>query len=172
MKKYFILGGIIVITGIVINYSLGGFKAVEPGLISKDVTILYGFNYKGSYSSDSLSTQISNLRKLLNNTERLGTLTIVNYVQSDLEKRGMVRQFIGIEWEKKLGPFEQSLDSLIIRPYNGVQFKLPIRPLVMPSPEKLKRLAKDFAESMASGLDTYTIEQYKEQYLIINFPFK
>lgn len=172
MRKYLYLGGIIVLAGIVINYSLGGFKSIEPALISTQGTIIYGSLYEGSHDSDSLNNQISYFRKLLTESRVPGTLTIVNYIQPGLEKRGMIRQFVGIEWENNIDNNNQPLDSLIIEPYNGFQFRIPIKPLVMPSPEKLKRLALEAAESMDGELQAYSIEQYKDRLLIINFALK
>ena len=172
MKKYLIIGGIIVLAGIVINYSLGGFKNVEPQLISTHDTIIYGLLYQGGHSSDSLNHQIAHYRKILSESNQPGILTIVNYVQSNLEKRGMVKQFIGIEWEKNVNSSNKPLDSLIIKSYNGFQFRIPIQPLVMPSPEKLKQLASEAAELMEGELQAYSIEQYKDRFLIINFPLK
>ena len=122
------------LAGIVINYSLGGFKNVEPQLISTHDTIIYGLLYEGGHSSDSLNNQVAHYRKILSESNQPGTLTIVNYAQLNLEKRGMVKQFIGIEWENNISPSNKPLDSLKIKSYNGFQFRIPIKPLVMPSP--------------------------------------
>lgn len=172
MRKYLIFGGIIVLAGIVINYTLGGFKQIEPQLISTHDTIIYGLLYEGGHASDSLNEQISNYRKILNESNQPGTLTIVNYIQSNLEKRGMVKQFIGIEWGNNVNHLNNPLDSLNIKSYNGFQFRIPIKPLVMPSPEKLQRLANEAAELMDGELQGYSIEQYEDRLLIINFPLK
>ena len=64
------------------------------------------------------------------------------------------------------------LESLTIDGYNGLQFRIPIRPLVMPSPEKLKKLAAEAASEMEGILMDFSIEQYKDQVLINNFPLK
>ena len=160
------------LAGIVINFALGGFKTIEPALISTQGTTIYGSLYEGGHSSDLLNTLISDYRKILKESNRAGVLTIVNYVQENLEKRGMVKQFIGIEWEPSISKSMPAMDSFNISPYNGFQFRIPIKPLVMPSPEKLKRLANEAAELMDGELQGYSIEQYKEQLLIINFPLK
>jgi hypothetical protein len=172
MKKYLVFGAIIIIAGVVINYSLGGFKPIEPGLISSNGVTLYGWHYEGSYSSDSINNQIETLRNIINDADREGVLTIVNYIDPDLEKRGVVQQFIGIEWIIKNDSNNNDLDSLIIQPYNGIQFNVPIKPLVMPSPEKLKNLAFEAAKEMNTELLNFSIEQYKGRSLILNFPLK
>jgi hypothetical protein len=172
LKKYFILGGLIVLAGVVINYSLGGFEPVKPELISNRQTVIYGWPYEGSYSSDSLTNQIAALRKIIKENDHIGTLTIINYQQPKLEQRGMVKQFVGIEWENsKVNP-PSGMDSLIIEAYNGFHFRIPIKPLVMPSPEKLKHLAAEAAQSMDGELQDFSIEQYQNNFLITNFPLK
>lgn len=172
MKKYLILGGIIIFAGVVINYSLGGFKPVEPELISSNGITLYGWTYEGSHSSDSLGNQIETLRNIIDNSDQQGILTIVNYIRPELEKRGVVKQFIGIEWLETKPANLNNIDSLIIEPYNGIQFVIPIKPLVMPSPEKLKSLALESAKAMDTELINLSIEQYKDKSLILNFPLK
>jgi len=172
LKKYFFLGALVVLAGIVINYSLGGFKKIEPELISTHRTVIYGSLYEGGHSSDSLTNLIAHFHKILADSGQTGTLTIVNYMQEKLEERGMVKQFVGIEWEENANNPKMSLDSILISPYNGFQFRLPIKPLVMPSPEKLKKLAKEAALLMDGELQGYSIEQYQNRMLIINFPLK
>lgn len=172
MKKYLVFGAIIIIAGVVINFSLGGFKPIESGLISSNGVTLYGWHYEGSYSSETIDKHIETLRDILKNTDKEGVLTIVNYIKPDLEKRGIVQQFIGIEWINKSGPNSNGLDSLVIQPYNGIQFNVPIKPLVMPSPVKLKSLAIEAAIEMDTELLNYSIEQYKDKSLILNFPLK
>ncbi|RLD23558.1 MAG: hypothetical protein DRI71_05040 [Bacteroidetes bacterium] len=172
MKKYLVLGGIIILAGVVINYSLGGFKPIEPGLISSNGITLYGWTYEGSHSSDALDSQIEALRSIIKDSDQQGILTVVNYIQPQLEKRGVVKQFIGIEWVEGNNAVPDNLDSLVIEPYNGIQFVIPIKPLVMPSPEKLKALALESAMKMDTELSDISIEQYKDKSLVLNFPLK
>jgi len=172
VKKYFVIGGIILLFAVVINYSLGGFKPIKGQLISTKQTTLYGHFYEGSHSSDSLVSQVNHLRRLINKHNINGTLTIVNYIQPEFEKRGMVKQFIGIESTSFVLSKNLSLDSLILKAYNGIQFKIPIKPLVMPSPEKLKKLALQAAIDMDSELAGFSIEYYADNLLITNYPLK
>lgn len=155
---------------VVINYTLGGFKEIQPGLVTTGKTVIYGKEYQGSYNSEVLDELLAELRGEIAESSSAGQLTIVNYHQDDLEKRGMVKQFVGIVWsdsQKILG-----YDSLVIEEYNGAQFRIPVKPLVMPSPEKLKSLAEEMAENMTASLAGYSIEQYQDKTLVINFPFK
>ncbi len=172
MRKYLILGGIIVITGIVINFTLGGFEPIEPVLVSARETQLYGWPYEGYHASDSLDRQVERLREILGASNRPGTLTIVNYLQPDLEKRGVVKQFVGIAWDTAPEQNPLGLDTLTIPAYNGFQFSITLKPLVMPSPEKLKRMAREAAKTMEGQLQDISIEQYKDQTLVVNFPLK
>lgn len=172
MRKYLVIGALVVLAGIVINYSLGGFKQIEPELISTHSTVIYGSLYEGGHSSDSLTNLIAHYHEILAGSGQPGILTIVNYIQEKLEKRGVVKQFVGIEWETKPQSLGPPYDVLDIDPYNGFQFRIPIKPLVMPSPEKLKQLAIDAAKLMDGELQGYSLEQYKDGFLIINFPLK
>lgn len=169
MKKYILFAIIIALAGLIINYSLGGFKPVEPGLISVDATTIYGRWYEGRYNSETLDELLGELRAKIAESNIPGQITIVNYLQPELEKRGTVKQFVGIIWQAK--PAEITYDSLILEAYNGAQFSIPVRPLVMPSPEKLKRLAESMAADTGTLLAGYSIEQYQDKTLVINFPF-
>ena len=171
MKKFFLIGGLVVFGAIIINYTLGGFKPLEPALISSQSLTLYGQHYEGRYNSEALDELIGDLRRRIDESESEASLIIVNYNQEELEKRGVVKQFVGISWKEL--PLERiNLDSITLQQYNGVQFTVPIKPLVMPSPEKLKKEAEAMAQSMNTELRGISIEQYQDNNLIINYPFK
>lgn len=172
MKKFLLVGAIVLFAAVVINYSLGGFDAIEPSLISTSETVLYGYPYEGSHSSDNLNKKVESLRNIISISGIEGTLTIVNYTQSEYEKRGLVKQFVGIEWVGTQENTNTLLDTLIIPAYNGLQFRIPIKPLVMPSPVKLLKLAQEAATDMDGELADFTIEQYSDKFLITNFPLK
>ena len=170
MKKFFAIAAVILIAAFVINYSLGGFDSVKPGLISTTDVTYFGSYYEGRYNSDTLEEIIASLRSKIEK-EGSGVLTIINYQEEDLEKRGIVKQFVGIEWPVQ-APKNHGLDSLYITAYNGVQFRVPIRPLVMPSPKKLIDMATEMATEMNTVVQGISIEQYQQGKLIINFPMK
>lgn len=170
MKKFLILAAIVAIAAVIINYTLGGFEPVSPELISNDKQVVYGRAYEGSYSSETLDYLINELRQVLANYNNEGQLVIINYIEPELEKRGTVKQFVGIIWDRQ--PQNNDYDSLLIEAYNGVQFAVRVKPLVMPSPEKLQAMAEDFAKNMESSLAGYSIEQYHDGTLIINYPFE
>lgn len=170
MRKYLLFALLIAVAALVINYSLGGFKPIEPGLITTQKVTVYGRIYEGRYNSEALDELISELQTQLASSNKQGQLTIINYLQPELEKRGTVKQFVGIIWQDELATM--SYDSLVLEPYNAAQFRIPVRPLVMPSPEKLMGLAEDLAEEMNTTLKGYSVEQYQDKTLVINFPLK
>jgi hypothetical protein len=170
VKKYLLFALLIAVAALVINYALGGFKPIEPGLITTQEVTVYGRYYEGRYNSEALDELISELQTQLASSHEQGQLTIINYLQPELEKRGTVKQFVGIIWQDELA--NRSYDSLVLEPYNAAQFRIPVRPLVMPSPEKLMGLAEDLAEEMNTTLQGYSVEQYQDKTLIINFPLK
>ena len=168
IKKVIIIALLIAAAAVLINYSLGGFKPVKPQLVSLHDTVIYGKLYEGSYNSELLSELIDQYRRELEKHQQAGQLTIVNYDQPDLEKRGMVKQFVGIIWRGQSARSDS--DSLVLPACNAVQFKIPIKPLVMPSPEKLNEMARDYSIQMETTLLGYSIEQYLGKSLIINYP--
>ena len=170
MKKYLLFAAIIAAAALIINFAMGGFATIEPGLVTTEKVVIYGRNYEGRYNSQALDELIAELRQVIVGSAQPGQLTIINYHQVELEKRGTVKQFVGIIWQK---PMQTSAyDSLVIDPYNAAQFRIPVKPLVMPSPEKLRGLAEDMAEQMNRALAGYSVEQYLDKTLVINFPFR
>lgn len=172
MKKFLVISAVILLAAVIINYALGGFREIEPGLVSTKAITLYGFQYEGRYNSNELDNKITQLRTLLDASEQDGTLTIINYMQPEFEKRGVVKQFVGIIWEKDTTSSLVNLTTLQLEPCNAIQFEVPVKPLVMPSPEKLRKLAEEMAEQMESQLAGWSMEQYRGQKLIINYPIK
>jgi len=169
VKKYVLFAALIAAAALVINFVLGGFEAIEPGLVTSEKVIVYGRLYEGRYNSEALDELLAELRSTITNSGEPGQLTIINYHQAELEKRGTVKQFIGIIWQQSSAP--SAYDSLVIEPYNGAQFRIPVKPLVMPSPEKLRGLAEALATDMNTSLAGYSVEQYQDKNLVINFPF-
>ena len=167
MKKFLLIAALVAFAGIIINYTLGGFKTIEPSLVSVDEAVVYGRFYEGSYKSEALSELVDELRAEQVNSNN-GILTIVNYHQEEYEKRGTIKQFVGIIWKER--PASTRYDTLVIPAYNAAQFRLQVKPLVMPSPKKLNNLAEDFAITMESTLQGISIEQYKDNTLFINYP--
>ena len=171
MRKYLALGGIIILSALAINYFLGGFKKVKPTYAVIDDLSIYGQAYEGRYTSDSLDNVIKFLQDQIAETDTSGSLVIVNYLQEDLEKLGVVKQFVGIIWadppETNLG-----LDTLLVPTAQVIQFSVPINPLVMPSPEKLKKMAVDEATRMGRNMLGYSIEQYQNRQLVVSFPIE
>lgn len=170
MKKSLYIAIVIALAAVVINFSLGGFDAVEQGLITSDKVVIYGQEYEGRYNSKTLDELLNKFRTTLDNNQGQGRLTIVNYHQPELEQRGTVKQFVGIIWEGR--PLQNNYDSLVVEAYNGAQFRIPVKPIVMPSPEKLRDQAVEMAIEMSTSLAGYSVEQYEDKMLIINFPFK
>ncbi len=171
MKKYFVLGGFIVIAGVLINYILGGFDPLNAEVVEQPAMVLYGWPYEGSYKSAALDEQVEKLRQMVQQSPDSGTLTIVNYLQPELEKKGMVRQFTGIVWQQRQTG-TGAMDTLQLAGGEAIRFRLKIRPLIMPTPEKLTRLAASKAAQMESTLAGYSIEQYVNDALIVTFPLK
>ncbi|MEN8248585.1 MAG: hypothetical protein ABFS32_06610, partial [Bacteroidota bacterium] len=112
MKKFLILGGLIVLGGLAVNYMLGGFKKIKSEQVSINSMAVYGKHYEGRFASDSLDNIIELLQAQIETPDTSGSLVIVNYLQEDLEKRGIVKQFVGIIHNRP-PDFNIQLDTLM-----------------------------------------------------------
>lgn len=159
------------LSGLAINYFLGGFNRPELMKGTMNEMTIHGMPYEGRYASDSLDNMIDWLQSQIDTTGIPGSLVIVNYLQEDLEKRGVVKQFVGLVADQGI-EFKHPLDTLVLPASETIQFTIPVNPLVMPSPEKLKKMAIDEAEKNQVSLVGYSIEQYRNRKLIVSFPAK
>lgn len=99
-------------------------------------------------------------------------MVIVNYINKAKETIGDVTNFVGLRINTKdtttrLGAFEKR----IIKASGAIRISVKIKPLVMPSPEKIKSVAFEYAISQGIKLQDLSIEQYKENgVLVVEFP--
>ncbi|MCF6359129.1 MAG: hypothetical protein L3J29_00020 [Cyclobacteriaceae bacterium] len=170
MKKYFIIGAIILIAGLVINYKFGGFEKTEPQLIEVSDYAIYGASYEGSYKSNALSSLVSKMQTLQKNMADSSNVVLVNYIDEAKETLGIVSNFVGIITE---GRGMEDLEKKTIKANKAIRVVVKINPLTMPSPEKIKALAFEMAEKEGLVLQKLSIEQYQEDdTLVIDFPVK
>jgi len=171
MKKYFIIGAIVLVVGFSINYKFGGFDKVEPQLIEVDNYTIYGRSFEGSYKSDALNSLVDEMRMKQQQIDSNANVVIVNYIDEAKETLGIVSNFVGITAESDIK--FKDLQKKIIKANKVVQVKVKIKPLVMPSPEKIKALAYELAEEKGLELQGLSIEQYLgDGTLVIDFPIK
>jgi hypothetical protein len=172
VKKYFLLAAVVLIGGIAINYSLGGFTKVEPKLIEVNNYVIYGTAFEGSYKSDELTILVDNMRnhqlQIANNTD----LVVVNYIDDTKETIGKISNFVGLVPDKDFNFNEpEEFEKRIIRATRAIRIEVKIKPLVMPSPEKIKNTAIEFAIANKLKLQNLSIEKYQENgVLVVEFP--
>ncbi len=174
MKKYVLLGAIVLAVGIIINYSLGGFTSLEPKIVTVDNYTIYGTSFEGNYKSNKLTKLVENMRTNQQKIKSHSDLIIVNYINEAKETTGLLTNFIGISTSdtvnyKLLG----TLEKRVIAATKAVRISIKVQPLVMPSPEKIKKAAFNFAKKKNITLQNLSIEQYQENgFLIIEYPIK
>jgi hypothetical protein len=173
MKKYYIGGIIILFGGLMINYKLRGFKTLNPKMVKVSNYKIYGIPFEGSYKSDSLSTLVQKMRELQKKEKAKSNVVIINYIDKTKETLGIVSNFVGITSINKDSGLHKILEKRIIKANKAIRITVKIKPLVMPPPEKIKKLAFDFAKSNGIKLQNLSVEKYsKEGVLIIDFPIK
>lgn len=173
MKRYFFIGVAILTLGILINYSLGGFATVEPYLIEVKGYTIYGTEYKGSYKGDKLGVLINELKILQPLLEVDTDVTIINYIDKEQETIGNITNFVGLQLNENVGTTSglENLEKRTIAATKAVRLNVKVKPLVMPSPEKIKKIAFEYASKEGLQLQQYSIERYSSDgILIIEFP--
>src|SRR5210317_594349 len=137
MKKALGIAVIILIGGLVLNNLLGGFQKVEVDLIDATNYYVYGKEFAGRYNSDKLQGLIDETRTRLSENLLEGELVIINYQDERSEKRGDLKQFIGVLSTSENTKNEQS--GLLLRKIElsqVIEARIEVVKLVMPSPEK------------------------------------
>ncbi|MCB0494863.1 MAG: hypothetical protein KDC79_01890 [Cyclobacteriaceae bacterium] len=173
MKKYFVLGAAVVILGLLINYALGGFAAMEPKLIEVNDYTIYGEPFEGSYKSTELSELVNKMREKQKQFGEAADVVIVNYFNEDKERVGYVKNFVGLQFNASEPDSIAGLQKKIIKANKALEIKIKIKPLIMPTPEKIQDKATEMAEFDSLKLKGLSIEQYKESgVLVVEFPIE
>lgn len=174
MKKYFLIGIGVLGAGLLINYMLGGFTRLKPQLVRVDNYIIYGSEYEGSYRSTRLSNMVEEMRKYQGKLDSSTDVVIINYINEAKETLGIVTNFVGLSSQESIEKDEvKNLEKRIITASNAIRVEVAIKPLVMPSPEKIKAMAFDLAQEKGYKLQNISIEQYNDRgTLIIDFPIE
>ena len=172
MKNYFFLGALILVIGLAVNYSLGGFKAIEPEIVEVDDYIVYGNSYEGSYKSNWLADMVEEMRNLQQRIDDNTDLVIINYTNEAKETLGDINNFVGLSLMNDTSDVAlDKLEKRVIKASKAIRLKVKIQPMVMPSPEKIKALAFEFATNSGLELQQISIEKYStDGMLIIEFP--
>lgn len=174
MKKYFILGAAIIVFGLLINYTLGGFASIEPKMVDVHDYTIYGAAFEGSYKSDQLTELVEKMRVVQKGLGGKADVVIVNYLDQNKENIGLVKNFVGIRANEALpDSITKTFEKRIIKAKKALRAKVKIKPLVMPSPEKVKKKAFEMAEFEGVKLQNLSIEQYLDTgILVVEFPLE
>lgn len=171
MKKYFILGAAIVIFGLLINYTLGGFADIEPKLVSVGNYTIYGTAFEGSYKSSGLTDLVESMKKRQQDFNGEADVVIINYFNEEKERIGMVNNFVGLRFNRTEPDSVEGLEKRVIEAKNALRTEIKIKPLVMPTPEKIQKKTMSIAELEHLHLLNLSIEQYNDSgVLIVEFP--
>ena len=173
MKKILLIAFAVLLGALVVNTMLGGFDKVEVELVEVNGYHIYGQPFSGRYNSDELEGMIAMARKLVNDNTLEGELVIVNYVDEKSEKRGEVKQFVGVQLNDTTGLVQlENFELLTIKTRQAVEARIGVRKLVMPSPEKIKKSSVAMAQENNLELMKMSIETYMGQHLIVHYPIQ
>ena len=171
MKKYFVLGAAIVIFGLLINYTLGGFANFEPRLVNVNNYTIYGTAFEGSYKSSDLKETVQKMKKKQQDFNGAADVVIINYFDDDRERIGRVSNFVGLRFHQAEPDSLAGLEKRKIKASHALRTEIKIKPLVMPTPEKIQKKTVALAELEHLHLQNLSIEQYNDSgILVVEFP--
>jgi|GEM_PF-3051669 len=172
MRKFFVIAAIVLLFGLVVNQYLGGFKSLDAKIVPSRDIVVRGKMFEGSYKQDDLKHTIDSLRDQISSGKLAGELVIVNYFNDKDEKIGRLKQFVGIAANHSLEDTTSSreVDTRDFALSKVVRTRIPIRGLVMPSPERIKRNAAKVAGKAGKKIGAFSIERYSDQWLIVDIP--
>jgi hypothetical protein len=171
MKKLLLITAALLLGSLLVNNMLGGFDKVDVDIVEVNDYLIYGQAFAGRYNSDELENRVTRIRQLVEEGTLEGNLVIVNYIDEQKEKRGEVKQFVGVLLINPalLTPVE-GLKLLTITASQAVEARIGVRKLVMPSPEKIKKKSLALARQQGLELMDISIETYQGQQLIVHYP--
>ncbi len=171
MKRNLLIAALVIIAGVVINYSLGGFDEIKPELVEVNNYLIAGQPYRGSYKSQTLTHLVDSLRE--QQTKHPGSkLLIVNYKNEANEAIGLVDNFVGLSYKEAVS-ISNRAEKRIIEAQKAIRLVVNIRPMIMPTPVKLDKIAHEFAQQQGLELQGMSIEQYSHNAtLIVDYPVR
>ena len=149
---------------------LGGLNKPKVELVDVSDYDLVGVVFEGDYKHEQLEKNFLAMRHYLETKQIDGVLTVVNYTHAQ-EEEGIVRQFIGILYDKEPTYVPGSLNKLIIPAKQALRIEINSNYLVMPSPEEIKKSAKHYAKVHGLELQNLSIEKYfPKEGFYVEFP--
>jgi hypothetical protein len=161
-RSYFFLFIALFLTVILILYQqLGGFKTPVISFIGLHEYHVAGIYYEGKITGSKWESLFYRMRDLVESDRITGTLTIVWYNQPEKEE-GFARAFIGIQFEGN-PDIPSGLEVRTLQMAGVIRATMKSHVSVMPSPQKVSRLIREWAARHGYELQDILIEMYPEE---------
>jgi len=152
-------------TAILILYNnLGGFN--EPVIMYEHITeyVFMGKNYEGKTSDPTIEDLFTEMKQLKLEDQYKGSLVMVWFEEAKT-KNDIVHVFIGLE--KLPGEnIPDHLETTTIQMNGLVRAKINAHASVMPSPSKVQKMIKAYAEKNNYTLQDILIDKYPEESVV------
>jgi len=157
-----LLGGTIIALLILVAfgyYRLGGLNPVLVEIITVDNYYLVGRYFEATYKSDTIRAYFEEMKGYLNDSTLTGQPIII-YDQEPSGSRGKATGFIGIKLKESPSYSLDDLEKREIPAKRSIRVSKDAHISVMPNPNKIDRLIKDYALTHALVVGDLNIEIY------------
>jgi len=165
-SPFFYLIFALIFTAILIFYNqMGGFR--EPEITYEPVKeyTLAGRKFKGKASDPAMEQLFSEMKQIKEENQYQGSLVMVWYKEVS-RKNEPVEVFIGIEvLSGEVAP--EQLETIILRMGGVIRAKISAHTSVMPSPERVLKMIRIFAEKNSYKLQDIVIDKYPAESVVL-----
>ena len=153
-----------------IYFLLGGFAEIAVFQLKAEKKNIIGKSFTGKYNDPDLEFLWTESRALLQDSALVGNLTVVNYLDPDLNV-DEVHQFIGISLTEGMAEIPSGFKVQPVNMNEKLIVFLSMHPWVRPRPRKINEMFETFATEQGLVLADYSIEtHFKDNSLTIEMP--
>ncbi len=157
------LTGIVAVGLLVMYYHLGGFKKIQVRKIDNAgpyVMDIWGKEFTGDMQDTIWKNMFVGIRNEIIEGQLKGPIMIIYYKKPDNSThKGKIEAFIGAEAGDDIPP-SGNLKERMINVNGVIRASLNMHPVLMPSPERVKKLISQFAKNNHLREDSIMIEKY------------
>ncbi|TDI69363.1 MAG: hypothetical protein E2O86_05600 [Bacteroidetes bacterium] len=140
-------------------YRLGGLNSILVETITVDNYYLVGRYFEATYKSDTIRAYFEEMKEYLKDGVLTGHPVII-YDQEPSGSRGKATGFIGIKLVERPSSSLYKLEKREVPAKRSIRVSKDAHISVMPNPNKIDRLIKDYALTHALVVGDFNIEIY------------
>lgn len=150
--------GVLILVGVGIYDQLGGFNEVKLAMEDCGEINLLGLTYRGTPQDEKMGETFRKIGKIVENHSGSSLHTV--YTIEPAGKRDTLQVFVGTEFSAHVSPSKE-LEVQTIPCSRAIVAYIQAHSLVMPSPEKVKRKIKAFAQDKGVAIQGIYVDKIK-----------